>query len=300
LSNWSSAYRIAGIRLEIVSSVGDPTAYLPLPMSGFVSRGPGPPDIAVLLRADEEAQADPLRRFFPSQFVMESRHEGLSFDGSDGRRKGLGLISSGCARAELGLPPLDRRWRIAEEEVAVREAVQAFVRACLQCRLMEEGGTLMHAAGIAWGGEGFVFTGHTRSGKTTLSREFPLETVLGDDLIAVRGERDGFTLYGTPWPGREGGSTAYGGAPLRAVFNLHPELEAGLYVQSPGEALAELTANAPRMGYTGEESKLLAVFSSLTQAVPIYRLSIGLGDDAMPYIRQVSSKEGGGDRPDGK
>jgi len=296
LSSWSSTYLIAGMRLEIASSAGDPTAFFPRAMPDFTSRESGTADLAIFFSADEEAQADPLRRFFPSHFTLEASGEGLSFDGKRARSKHMGFISAGCSKAELGLPHLDRPWRIAEEEEAVREAIQAFVRACLQCRLMEEEGTFMHAAGVSWEGNGYVFTGHTRAGKTTLSREFPTETVLGDDLVVVRKNRGGFTLYGTPWPGREGGTVAYGGAPLRAVFNLHPELETGLYRQSPAEALAELATNAPRLEHAEEESKLLAAFSSLVQAVPIYRLSLRLGDDAIPYLRQVSSKVGGGDR----
>lgn len=298
MSSWSNTYLIAGLRLEIKSYVGDPSAYFSRAMQDFTSQHAGDADITITFHADEEAQAGPLRRFFPSQFTMERCREGLSFDGSEGRRKRLGLISTGCAHAEMGLPDLDSPWRIAEEEEAVREAMQAFVKACLQCRLLEEGGTLMHAAGVSWEGNGYVFTGHTRVGKTTLSREFPAEAVLGDDLVAVR-ETQGITeLFGTPWPGREGGTVAYGGAPLRSVFNLHPELEPGIYRQSPGEALAEFASNAPRLGHAGEESKLLGVFSSLVAAVPIFRMSLRLGDDVMPFLRQVSSEEGGGDRTD--
>jgi hypothetical protein len=267
-------------------------------MREFTAAQAGSADLVISLHADEEAQADPLRRFFPSQFTMEAAGEGLSFDGREGKRKHLGFISTACAAAEMGLPPLDRKFRIAEEEEAVREAIQAFVRACLQCRLMKAGGTLMHAAGVAWEGNGFVFTGHTRAGKTTVSRGFPVEAVLGDDLVAVRESGGTFMLFGTPWPGREEGTVAYGGVPLRAVFHLHPELEPGLHPQSPGEALAELAANAPRLGYAGEESKLLGVFSSLASTVPIYRVSLRLGDDAMPYLRQFSVKEGGGDKID--
>jgi len=298
LSSWSSTYLIAGMRLEIASSAGDPTAFFPRAMPDFTSRESGTADLAIFFSADEEAQADPLRRFFPSHFTLEASGEGLSFDGKGARSKHMGFISAGCSKAELGLPHLDRPWRIAEEEEAVREAIQAFVRACLQCRLMEEEGTFMHAAGVSWEGNGYVFTGHTRVGKTTLSREFPAEAVLGDDLVAVR-ETQGITeLFGTPWPGREGGTVAYGGAPLRSVFNLHPELEPGIYRQSPGEALAEFASNAPRLGHAGEESKLLGVFSSLVAAVPIFRMSLRLGDDVMPFLRQVSSEEGGGDRTD--
>ncbi|MBN2026748.1 MAG: hypothetical protein JW854_08335 [Actinobacteria bacterium] len=284
MSSWSSSYLVAGLRLDIVSTVGDVCSFLPSAMRDFAAPRQGSADITISFLADEEAQADPLRRFFPSQFNMESVAAGLSFDGREGKRKRLGFIHAGCAEAEMGLPPLERPWRIADEEEAVREAVQAFVRACLQCRLMEAGGTLMHAAGVDWEGSGFAFTGHTRAGKTTLSRDFPAEAVLGDDLVAVGRTPDEIVLFGTPWPGREGGTVAYGGVPLRAVFHLHPELDPGLHPQSAGEALAELATNAPRLGYEGEESKLLGIFSSLVTAVPIYKLSLRLGDDVMPFL----------------
>jgi len=298
LSSWNSTYLIAGLRLEITSDAGDPSAYLPRAMRDFALPHPAEGDISIAFRGDDEALADPLRRFFPPQYTLARSDEGLSFDGTGGRQKGLGSISSSCTHAEMGLPPLDRPWRIAEEEGVVREAMQAFVKACLQCLLLASDGTLMHAAGVTWQEKGFVFTGHTRAGKTTLSRGFPSEAVLGDDLIAVRKTRRGFDLFGTPWPGREEGIVAYGGVSLKAAFNLHPELEPGLHPQTRGEALAELASNAPRLGYAGEESKLLGVFSSFAEAVPIFRLSLRLGDDVMPFLRQVSSEEGGDDRTD--
>jgi hypothetical protein len=297
LSNWSNGYLVAGIRLEIVSSVGDPSPYLPSAIRDFTS--PGPPGLTIEFREDEQAQTDPLRRFFPPQFAVVREGEGLSFEGIEGRRKRLGIIATGGGRGVLGLPDLRSSWRLAEEEKAVREAVQAFVRACLQCRLLEEGGTLMHGAGVVHEGCGYALTGHTRAGKTTLSRDFPVEAVLGDDLVAVRQKEGAFELFGTPWPGREGGTVAYGGVPLRAVLHLHPELEPGLYAQSAAEAVAELASNAPRMGYVDEESKLLVIFSSLVMAVPIYRLSVRLGDDVMPFLKQLALERGGGAYEDG-
>ena len=292
---WNEVYEVADHFLKIRSEVGDPTPYLPKPMRGFVRDGT--PDLTVDFHADEEAHADPLRRFFPPRFTLVHGPEGQLFcvsqggiepAGGDapGRVDGprpLGVIGqSGSGR--MGLPPLDRAWRIPEEEEAVREALQAFVKACLQLCLLASGGTMVHAAGIAHGGAGFVLAGHTRAGKTTLSRQFPRDNVLGDDLVAVSARRGPFRLHGTPWPGREGGAVSYGGVPLRAVFLLHPEGAPGMRRRGSGDSLAELAANAPRLGHPGEEGKLLDIFSSLVEQVPIYGLSLGLGEDALPYF----------------
>ncbi len=295
MSEWSSAYVIAGMRLEIVSWVGDPAAYLPVAMGEFAVREPGAPDIAITLREDESAEADPLKLFFPSQFALHRGGDAgdLSFVSTAAGGRRLGGISSSATRAEIGLPALDRGWRIAEEEAAVREALQAFVRGCLQYRLLGSGGTLLHAAGVVWEGDGFVFSGHTRSGKTTLSRDFPAACILGDDLVAVRKRREGFALFGTPWPGREGGTVAYGGVGLLAALNLHPARESGMRRQPRGEALAELMANAPRLGYAGEESKLLDIFSSLVAEIPIYAMSFRLGDDAAAFLARIRKEESG-------
>ena len=266
-------------------------------MAGFASAGPA--DLTLEFQEDEEAQADPLRRFFPSKFRLASREEGLVLEGINGRKRRLGRVFPGCGRAEMGLPSLGRPWRIEEEREAVREGVQAFLRACLQCRLLEEGGTLLHAAGITHAGRGYAFVGHTRAGKTTLARKFPARDVVGDDLVAVRGTGGAPQLFGTPWPGREGGAVSYGGVSLVAIFNLNPGQPPGLCPLPAAEGVAELVSNAPRLGHAGEESRLLAVFSSLAAAVPIYRMSLDPGDDVTPLLRRFFREEGGdggGDR----
>jgi len=248
-----------------------------------------PPDLVLHIEEDERAQADPLKRFFPPSFRLRREGDKSWFERSDGHGGPLGSIEHGMRRAVLGLPLLARSWRLPEEEEAVREALQAFLKGCLQWLLLEGGGTLVHAAGVVLRGRGFAFAGHTRAGKTTLARIFPPEAVLGDDLVAVRREGEGFSLYGTPWPGREKGRVDYGGAPLAAIFNLHPGLPEGLHPLTPAEAAAELAANAPRTGDPLEESKLLEVFSSLTTRVSIYRLSVRLGEDVMRYLEDFLS-----------
>lgn len=277
---------LAGFTITIRSAAGDPTAFLPETMPLFLlPEGTGmPADLVLLIEEDERAQADPLKRFFPPSFRLRLGEGKLWFERGDGRGEPLGCIERGKRRARLGLPLLARSWRLPQEEEAVREALQSFLKGCLQWQLLENGGTLLHAAGVVLRGRGFAFAGHTRAGKTTLAGNFPAEAVMGDDLVALRREGEGFSLYGTPWPGREKGRVAYGGAPLAAVFNLHPGLSEGLHTIAPAQAAAELVANAPRTGEPSEENKLLEVFSSLTSRVSIYRLSLRLGDDAMRYL----------------
>ncbi len=284
MSEWEATLRVAGITVRIRSRVGDPSALLPPDLAAFLHDGV--PEAWVELAEDEVAQADPLRRFTPPQFRLRSLPEGLAMVKRTGGGEVLGTMRPGRGEARLGLPDLGTAWRVDQEEEGVREALQAFLRAFLQALLLETGGTMLHAAGIELKGWGLAFTGHTRSGKTTLARRFPRHRVLGDDLVAVSPSGEGFLLYGTPWPGREGGPVSYGGVPLRAVFVLRPGEEKGVAACAPAEAVSLLAAEAPRLEMPDEESKLLEVFSSLCAAVPICRLSAGLQDDVMEYVEE--------------
>lgn len=292
MPEWRNSYLVAGVRVALTSSVGDPSEFLPPGIDGFAS--PGEPILCLALVADEVAQADPLKRFFPSKFRLRRREGDVAFEGVNGRSRLLGTISPQRDRGTLGLPSLGSPWRMEEEREAVEEALEAFMRACLQYHLLGSSGTLVHAAGVALEGEGYAFMGHTGAGKTTLTRGLPPGAVLGDDLVAVRMPPEGSArpvLYGTPWSGREGGRVAYGGLPLRAAFILHRGQPGGLSRLQPAEALADLAANSPRMGYAGEEEELLDVFSRMVTELPIYGLSLDLDEDVRSMLRGLGRSD---------
>jgi hypothetical protein len=290
LRAWRSSFSICGLRLLITSSVGDPLPYLPSQMRDFAEAGE--PELIIDFFEDERASADPLKHFFPPKFALAKEGPELAFLGINGKKRRLGVISGDRDSAGMGLPPLDQPWRISEEREFVQEAIQGFVRACLQSRLLAEGGTFLHGAGVLMQGKGYAFVGHTRAGKTTLSRRFPISNLLGDDLVAIR-EARGFKLFGTPWPGREGGKVGPGGVPLVAVFNLDRERPKGLERIAAAEAVAEMAVNAPRLGHEGEEGELLAIFSSAALTVPIYNLSLRLEDDVYAWLQDFEKEEGG-------
>ena len=84
------------------------------------------------------------------------------------------------------------------------------------------GDFLLHAAGIAYQGKGYVFSGYSGVGKSTLATELaaiPGVTVLGEDQVVVRRQKNRYMVYGTPWhtnPAR----CAQGGVPLKKIFFL--------------------------------------------------------------------------------
>lgn len=66
-------------------------------------------------------------------------------------------------------------------------------------------GLLLHGAAIRAGKHGFLFIGESGAGKSTLASFWGSRngdySVLGDERVVARREKDGWFLYGTPWPG---------------------------------------------------------------------------------------------------
>lgn len=121
-----------------------------------------------------------------------------------------------------------RRQRRVEVLCAPREGVvDQFLRVLTSVLLFERDGFLLHAAGLASAGRGFVFAGTSSSGKTTLAREAAgAFDVLGDELIAVRRQPGGYRVYATPFAGAWEGPVAALCVPLEKIFLLDRSREA--------------------------------------------------------------------------
>lgn len=74
---------------------------------------------------------------------------------------------------------------------------------CLLSRVARQGGLMMHAAGVDWKGGGYVFSGPSGAGKTTLSDFFIAKgaRILNDERIIVRDVARQPVVHGTPWSG---------------------------------------------------------------------------------------------------
>lgn len=163
---------------------------------------------------------------------------------------------------------------VGEEWTSVCEN---YLRLLTAYRLLEEGGALLHSAGLSDGESAWLLLGPSGAGKTTASRLCLAGggTVLSDDLNAVL-FRDGMArLRKLPFTGdlgeRTGGPES---VPLRAVLRLAKGEEEGLRPLSPAAALAGLVAAAPFVNRDPfRREALLGVLERLARAVPAWEVT---------------------------
>ncbi len=159
-----------------------------------------------------------------------------------------------------------------------------FFRALVAYRLQEQGGVVVHSAGLVRDGGAFLFLGRSGAGKTTVSR-LGLEhgaAVLSDDLNALQPGAEGAELEKLPFTGDLGDSGAAAARhPLRALFRLEKSEEDRLVPLSLAQAVACLLVCSPFLNVDpyrreGLIATLLRLLSG-PGAVPGFALRFSLG-----------------------
>ncbi|MBV9791680.1 MAG: hypothetical protein JOZ51_26015 [Chloroflexi bacterium] len=175
----------------------------------------------------------------------------------------FGTIDAQAGRAELTI-----------SSTYPLEDIEYFVRVIYALLAFRAGGLLLHGAGIARTGRGYLFCGYSGSGKTTVARLSPDDQVLNDDLVVALPDGDRWLLYATPFWNptqvRPGGIKC---APLTALLRLVQNTTVFLEPMGAGQALAEIIANAPVLPADPTLSAaLLLRGQQILRAVPAYRL----------------------------
>lgn len=177
---------------------------------------------------------------------------------------------------------------VGEEWTSVFEN---YLRVLTAYRLLEEGGAVIHSAGVTDGEAAWLLLGPSGAGKTTASR-LCLDrgaSVLSDDLNAVHLEDGGARLVKLPFTGdlgdRSGGPALL---PLRAVLRLVQGMENAARPLTPAAALAALVAAAPFVNRDPfRREALLAVLERLARSVPAWELTFSLGGEVWDILRQL-------------
>ena len=180
---------------------------------------------------------------------------------------------------------------VADETIA-HGALANFLRVAYALLLIRHGGFLFHSAGMIRNSRGYVFYGHSGSGKTTISRLSRHQaTLLSDDLVALRAHDGVWRVYGTPfWGDLADHPKTNASAPLRGLFSLVKDHEVKLEPLSSSQAVADVvssvpvTCNAPHLS-----AQLIDLCADLAAQVPCYRLHFSPDDSFWRVIDELET-----------
>lgn len=151
-------------------------------------------------------------------------------------------------------------------------------------------GLLLHACGIDDNGKGYIFSGFSGAGKSTMARQWLRKRgvrLLNDDRVIVREMRRNFYIFGTPWHG-EINKCDPGMVRLKTIFLIKHGSENKARPLSPSEAVTSLIARSfsPLWDREGME-RAMEVIERLVRKVPCYELSFKPDKGVINYIRSV-------------
>lgn len=156
-------------------------------------------------------------------------------------------------------------------------------------------GIEIHGCGLSdRDGNGYLFAGQSGAGKSTMARlwnEHGGARILSDERVIIRRAANGeFYMYGTPWHG-DAGITSACSAPLTKVFFLGRGLENELVPQSKAEAAARLFACSfpPFYSFRGI-SFTLEFLDELTQQVDCDELKFVPDESVIQFILEQSPR----------
>lgn len=143
---------------------------------------------------------------------------------------------------------------------------------------------LFHGSAIAVDGEGYLFTAHSGTGKSTHTRlwmqAFGNRAVMvNDDKPFLQLDEDRVWLCGSPWSGKHG-LDANIRVPLKGLCILERGAENRIARISAAEALPMLQKQAYRPLEEHKETAFLQLVDRLSQAVPLWKMACNKNPDA--------------------
>ncbi|MCK4244330.1 MAG: hypothetical protein KAX20_01750 [Candidatus Omnitrophica bacterium] len=146
----------------------------------------------------------------------------------------------------------------------------------LMINLLSQGkGFLIHSCGIESDGEGMLFAGSSRAGKSTIAKlaiNKEKVKVLNDDRIITRKDNGKFLIYGTPWSGKVK-VVSPGGIPLKKIFFIKHSKENKIIPIKGTEAISKLLVYSFLPFWDKKGMEFTVKFcAELAQKVPCYEL----------------------------
>lgn len=158
---------------------------------------------------------------------------------------------------------------------------------CLLSRMAREGTLLLHAAGLSSNEQGYLFTGASGAGKSTIADFFAERRalILSDERVIIRKVAGRFMIHGTPWVG-SGNYAANKSCPLTQLYCIsHGTDKHTTSTMSPRTVAQELIRQSflPLWDRAAMESTM-EVIGNLVQQVDCRALAPLKTPDIVDYI----------------
>ncbi len=145
------------------------------------------------------------------------------------------------------------------------------------------GDILIHASGLNHNGKGYIFSGVSGKGKTTIARIWDKAgaRVIHDDRLIIRADGENFKMYNTPvYDNDEPRSSG-----LNAIYIIeHGKINRSVPLNG-AEAISKIMANCIQHNWDPQIiAGLLRSVPALCSRIPVYRLEFVPGESVIEYI----------------
>ncbi len=188
---------------------------------------------------------------------------------------------------------------VLEERTLVEgRAVENFLRIRIAHKALEQKGLMLHSAGLVYGGQAYIFTGHSNAGKTTLTRKAFRKgaCVLSDDINLITPTKAGrYQAHAVPFTGEFGRTLDHEGSrdayPLAGIILLEQSNTLKTEAVRTSQAFAAMLAGCPFVNT--EAIRSAALFDAVDNVLsntPVIRL-LSRSDDPIENIMAAVKKQ---------
>ncbi len=153
---------------------------------------------------------------------------------------------------------------------------------------------VFHGAAVEYQNNAYVFAAPSGTGKTTHISLWKKH--LGDSLSVINGDKpiikaaqNDFTVYGTPWAGKEGLHNNIK-APLKAICFLKQGKQNKISCLDKNEALTRILKQVYIPKNKNALSQTLSLVGNIIENIPIYLLECDISDNAFETSFNVLTK----------
>jgi hypothetical protein len=150
---------------------------------------------------------------------------------------------------------------------------------------------LIHASGVNYAGKGFLFTGASGKGKSTMARLWDDHgaKVIHDDRLVIRKIQNGYRMFNTPVYDNDNP----GDSSLDRIFIIEHGNENRLLKLKDASAVSQVLANCiQHTWHTGIISHLSETISEMCSVIPIYRLQFRPEKSVIDHILKTDEQTG--------